>query len=248
MTGRTLGDRARLLIVTAAGVLALAGCSSGVHSSGLTGQGAVDSGGLTENERQAAQSALDELQNSNISFQVVSITKWVQSVPATCRIHLVSGNPATFEVYVFWIPWLAAEPYVWINMNVTNDPRASTFRLGAVQPVLAGWQAGAERSENQPGIDRHHLALSLRAATGQERPADPAGQRRRRLREARCKLPSAPEREPQARAEYVGVALLSCDGPRLQPRPRCSVPRRPAWAGLCIRVGYGCRRNRVVGC
>ena len=111
----------------------------------------MDSGGLTAHERQAAQSALDSLKNSNISFQLVSITKWVQSVPAACRIHLVSGNPTTFKIYVFWIPWLAAEPYVWLNMDVTNDPRTSTFRLGTVQPVLAGGRLERNGRKISPG-------------------------------------------------------------------------------------------------
>lgn len=141
MTGRTLGERARLLIVTAAGVLALAGC----------GSDAVDSGGLTAPDRKDAQSAMDALRNSNISTQLVTITKWVQSVPAACRIRLVSRNPNTFKVYVFWIPWLAEEPYVWLNMNVTNDPRTSTFHLGTVQPILPGGRLKRNGRAIKPG-------------------------------------------------------------------------------------------------
>jgi len=137
--------RARLLIVTAAGVLALAGCAS--H--------AVDSGGLTARERTAAQSAMDGLQNSNISLQLVAITKWVQRVPAACRIRLVSRNPSTYKVYVFWIPYLAAEPYVWLNMKVTNDPRTSTFHLGTSEPVLlpGGRLSANGRSVNPRSVD-----------------------------------------------------------------------------------------------
>jgi len=152
MTGRALGGRGRLLLVAAAGVLALAGCSShSAGSGGLTSQGAGDSGRLTAQERQDAQSALDGLQNSNISLQLVSITKWVQSVPAACRVGLVSRNPTTFEVYVFWIPWLAAEPYAWLNMNLTNDPRTSTFHLGTVEPVLSGGRLERNGRKISPG-------------------------------------------------------------------------------------------------
>ena len=191
MTGRTLGERARLLIVTAAGVLALAGCASD----------AADSGGLTARERKTAQSAMDALQNSNISFQLVTITRWVQSVPAACRIRLVSRNPSTFKVYVFWIPWLAAAPYVWLNMNLTNDPRTSTFHLGTAQPVLPGGRLNRDgRTVNRASVDTHP-ALSVRAGTGQEEPADPGSPRRRRLREARCKVPGARERQHQAPPE-----------------------------------------------
>jgi hypothetical protein len=128
MTGLPPAGRPRLLIVVAVVALAfsLAGC----------GSDSADSGGLTAHERTAAQSALDELKNSNISLQILKITKWVQSVPAACRIHRVSQNPNTYEVYLFWTPYLAAEPYVWLNMKVTRDPRTSTFHLGTSDPVL----------------------------------------------------------------------------------------------------------------
>ena len=66
---------ARLLIVIVAAVFALAGCASHAGNSGGLGNE------LTANQRVAAQSALDGLQNSNISLQLVAITKWVQSVP-----------------------------------------------------------------------------------------------------------------------------------------------------------------------
>ncbi len=130
----------------------------------------MDSGGLTARERQAAQTALDGLQNSNISFQLVSITKWVQRVPATCRVRLSSQNPTTFEVYVFWIPWLAAEPYAWLNMNLTSDQQKSTFHLGTVQPVLSGGTLKRNgRSINPGSIDTTLLARygPQQAAKGQ---------------------------------------------------------------------------------
>jgi hypothetical protein len=144
MTGRTLGERTRLLIVIAAGVLALAGC----------GSYSADSGGLTAGDRKSAQSVLDGLQNSNISLQLVTITRWVQSVPAACRVRLVSRDPSTYKVYVFWIPWLAAAPYVWLNMNVTDDPKTSTFRLGTAQPVLPGGRLKRDgQSVNRGTVD-----------------------------------------------------------------------------------------------
>lgn len=142
-TGRA-PSHARFLIAIAAGVLALSGCTSD----------AVDPGGLTAREREAAQGALDALQSSNISLQLVTITRWVQNVPAACRIRLVSRSPRTFAVYVFWIPWLAAEPYVWLNMNVTNDPRTSTFRLGTAEPALPGGRLNPDgRTVNPRSVD-----------------------------------------------------------------------------------------------
>ncbi len=144
MTYRTLGRKARLLIVIAAGMLALAGC----------GSDAVDSGGLTARDRKTAQGAVDSLQNSNISLQLVTITQWVQSVPAACRIRVASRNPNTFKVYIFWIPWLAATPYVWLNMNLTDDPRKSTFHLGTLQPVLPGGRLNRDgRTVNRASVD-----------------------------------------------------------------------------------------------
>jgi hypothetical protein len=134
----------RLLIVTAAGVLALAAC----------GSDAADSGGLTAGERKSAQTAVDSLQNSNISLQLVTITQWVQSVPAACRVRLASRDPDTYKVYVFWIPWLAAAPYVWLNMKLTDDPKTSTFHLGTAQPVLPGGRLNPDgRTVNRASVD-----------------------------------------------------------------------------------------------
>jgi hypothetical protein len=135
---------ARLPIVAAAGMLALAGCTDD----------GVDPGGLTSPERKSAQAALDGLQNSNISTQLVTVTRWVQSPPAACRVRLVSRDPSTFKVYVFWIPWLAAAPYVWLDMNVTDDPHTSTFHLGTAQPVLPGGRLNRDgRTINRASVD-----------------------------------------------------------------------------------------------
>jgi hypothetical protein len=101
------------------------------------GRGAVGSGGLTAREREDAQSVLDGLQKSNISFQLVAISRWVQSIPAACRVRPVPQSPGTYQVYVFWVPALATNPYVWLDMNVTKDARKGTFDLGTAQSVPA---------------------------------------------------------------------------------------------------------------
>ncbi|MBV8480657.1 MAG: hypothetical protein JOY72_10180 [Actinobacteria bacterium] len=140
--------RRALLIAAAAGVLLLAGC----------GGGGKDSGGLTAHDRNAAQTVMNRLQNSNISFQLVSISNWVQSTPAACRVHVV--NASLLKVYVFWIPWLEAEPYVWLNMSVTNDPRTSSFHLGTSETVLPSGRVSRNGRTVAPGsIDTTLLSL-----------------------------------------------------------------------------------------
>ncbi|HTZ06480.1 MAG TPA: hypothetical protein VMB53_12145 [Gaiellaceae bacterium] len=120
----------------------------------------VDSGGLTARERAAAQSAMDALQNSNIPLQLVTISRWVQGVPATCRVRLVSQNPSRYQVYLFWVPWLAAEPYVWLNMNITGDLRTSTAHLGTAQPVLPGGRLKPNgQTINRLSVDTTLLSL-----------------------------------------------------------------------------------------
>jgi hypothetical protein len=129
---------------------------------------AGSSGRLTAGQRRDAQSVLDSLQDSNISLQLVTIsTRWVQSVPTACRVALEPGTPRTYKVYVFWIPWLAAEPYVWLTMNVTGDPRTSTFRLGTSQPVLPGGRLTRNgRTVNRLSVD---TTLLSRYGEGQAR-------------------------------------------------------------------------------
>jgi hypothetical protein len=66
----------------------------------------------------------------------------------------VSRNPNTYKVYVFWIPWLAAAPYVWVNMNITGDPRTGTFHLDTAQPVLPGGRLNRDgRTINRGSVD-----------------------------------------------------------------------------------------------
>jgi hypothetical protein len=113
---------------------------------------AVAAGGLTASQRRAAQGVLDRLQDSNISEQVVALSRFVQEAPATCRIRRVSAS--AYRVYVFWIPWLAANPYVWLKMTVADDPATSTFRLGTAQPVLPGGRLKANgRAVNRRSVD-----------------------------------------------------------------------------------------------
>lgn len=123
-----VSERAFAALAVTAGVAALAGC----------GGGAADSGGLTAGDRKDAQAALDALRNTNIPIQLVNITDTLQSVPAACRVRLVSKEPSTFKVYVFWTPWLGSEPYTWLDMTFTKDVSRGRFQLGTDKPVLPG--------------------------------------------------------------------------------------------------------------
>jgi hypothetical protein len=113
-------------------VLAVAAMLAGCGSEG------VDSGGLSAGDRKAARTALDGLSKTNISRQLVDITESLQNVPSACRVHLVSKEPHTFQVYVFWVPWLGSGSYTWLDMKVTEDPSQGTFHLGTAKPVLPG--------------------------------------------------------------------------------------------------------------
>ncbi len=144
LTTRTASARALLLLAAVAGVLALAGC----------GSTPVAADGLSSKDRQAAQAALDKLQNSNISTQLLNLTLQVQNVPAACQIREVPEKPGSYEVYVFWIPWLAVEPYAWITMKLTGDPHTSTFHLETTEPILPGGRLNKDgQTINRGSID-----------------------------------------------------------------------------------------------
>lgn len=141
-------DKARLVaLAVAVGTVAvaLAGC----------GGSRTDKNGFTPRERKAAQAALDSFQNTNISYQLVAMTQLTQSVPSACQIRLVSKSPRTYKIYVFWIPWLAAEPYVWLNMDVpAADSKASTMKLGLSEPILPGGRLSRDgQSINRGSVD-----------------------------------------------------------------------------------------------
>ena len=144
LTTRAAAVRALLLLAAAAGVLALAGC----------GSTPVAPDGLSSKDRKAAQAALDVLQDSNIATQLLNVTLQVENVPAACQIREVPQQPGTYQVYVFWIPWLAVEPYVWVTMNLTGDPHTSTFQLETTEPILPGGRLNKDgQTINRASID-----------------------------------------------------------------------------------------------
>jgi hypothetical protein len=119
-----------LSVAAAAVVLAvlLAGC----------GGGGVDSGGLTAGDRNDAQAAFDALHTSNIPTQLLNLSATAGRVPAACRVHLASKNPSTFNVYIFWIPYVGPQSYTWLNMQITKDANRDKFHLGSAPAVLPG--------------------------------------------------------------------------------------------------------------
>ncbi len=124
----SVASRRVFTLLALSGVCALAGC----------GNAPVDSGGLTRGDRHAAQEALDTLSGTNVALQIVTTTKIVESTPAACRVQLVSRNPVTVRVYVFWIPWLGSEAYTWLDLKVTKDPTQDSLHMGTAKPVLPG--------------------------------------------------------------------------------------------------------------
>jgi hypothetical protein len=108
-------------------VLAMAGCGGG-----------TDGGGLSAADRNAAQTAMNTLQGSNIPTQLVDLTATAGLVPAACQLHLVSRSPYTFDVYVFWIPFVGPQSYSWLSMRIGADPTNDRFHLGTAPAVLSG--------------------------------------------------------------------------------------------------------------
>jgi hypothetical protein len=182
------------------------------------------SGALTAGERADAQRALDGLQDSNISLQLATITtKWAQNAPATCRVGLVSRNPNKFKVYVFWVPWLAAEPYIWLNMNLADDPRA--FTLGTTQPVLPGGRL----TRNGRSVNRLSVDTTLLSRYGPEQ-----AEKGRRI----CSRTDL--RRPRTR---ISGATLEGDEPGSYPCQDDGIARRSRTA-LFDRGGFARRRAR----
>jgi len=114
--------------------LALAGCGGG-----------SDAGGLSAADRNAAQMAVNTLQGSNIPTQLVDLTATAGLVPAACQVHLVSRRPYTFDVYVFWIPFIGPQAYSWLSMRIGADLTNDRFHLGTAPAVLS---AGGVRLGN----------------------------------------------------------------------------------------------------
>jgi len=122
---------ARPLRSAAIGVViaaALAGC----------GSGATDSGVFTRANRQDAQAAMNALQNSNIPFTLITVTRASLSAPATCEVHLESRNPTTFKVYLFWFPYIGPASYAWLSMTIDKDSSRDKFHLGTTLSALPG--------------------------------------------------------------------------------------------------------------
>jgi hypothetical protein len=129
----------------------LAGCGTG---------GGTDSGGLSVADRNAAQSAMDALHTSNIPTQLVNLTATAGLPPAACRVHLVSKNPNTYQVYVFWIPYIGPQSYTWINMSITQDANQDKFHLGTAPTVLPGGVAIGGGNEAAPPLADYNTPLS----------------------------------------------------------------------------------------
>jgi hypothetical protein len=123
---RASGQRlARLALVAVASVALLTGCGT-------------DSGGLTIEDRNAAQLAMNALQGSNIPTVILNLTSTAGQIPETCRVHLESRDPHAFKVYIFWIPYIGPAGYTWLDMTITKDPTQDKFKQGSAPSELEG--------------------------------------------------------------------------------------------------------------
>lgn len=120
-----IGQAALLGLAGIVGAVALTGCGGG-----------VDSGGLSAKDRSAAQAAMNALQGSNITTQLVSLSTTAGRVPAACRVHLQSTSPRTFKVYVFWVPFIGPQGYTWLQMTLGENVAEDKFHLGTAEAVL----------------------------------------------------------------------------------------------------------------
>ena len=112
-------------------------------------------GGLSSSQRADAQAVLDALQGSNIALQITTVTTWVQNLPSTCRVRVAAEEPRSYDVYLFWTPWLAAQPYVWLTMRIpAGEPAKGDYSLGTADPVLPGGKLNADgRTINPASVD-----------------------------------------------------------------------------------------------
>ena len=116
------GRSARLALTGVACMAVLAGC------------GGKDSGGLTVEDRNAAQLAMNALQTSNIPTVILNLTSTAGLVPATCRVRLESRDPHTFKVYLFWIPYVGPSAYSWLDMTITRTRTKTSSISEALHP------------------------------------------------------------------------------------------------------------------
>ena len=116
------------------------------------GKAAAGAGKTAGDDAPAVLAALD---GTNIALQLTTISTWVQNVPSTCRVRQAADDPRAYNVYVFWTPWLAAAPYVWLNMRIpAADPRSGSYSLGTADPVLAGGKLNPDgRTINPASVD-----------------------------------------------------------------------------------------------
>lgn len=136
---------------------------------------AVDSQGFTAAERNDAQLALDGLRASNIPTQLLKLTTVAGSIP-TCRVHLASTSPSTFDVYLFWTPYDRGYTYAWLTMTLGESAAKDRFHLGTApvsKSAAAGSAAPAARLVGKSASERRqdHQALLAHAGNVFAKPA-----------------------------------------------------------------------------
>jgi hypothetical protein len=104
---------------------------------------------------------MDVLQDTNIPRQLINFTSTAGLAPATCRVHVQSRDPHTFRLYIFWIPYLGAQSYIWLNATIAPDKARDRFHVETEAPVLPGGTLTPDRKDIIPGSADYDTPLAL---------------------------------------------------------------------------------------
>jgi hypothetical protein len=103
-----------------AGTGALAGCG---------GRSAVDTGGFSAGDREAAHKALSTLSQTSVWQTALRTTLTESSLPSACVVHIESRKPLTFKLLLTWIPDATTQRTVF-----GGQPRADVWLRAVIGP------------------------------------------------------------------------------------------------------------------
>jgi hypothetical protein len=148
-------------------VVACAACGSSAQH--------VDSGGFTDAQRKAAQTALDRLPQTMIPRTVLAISYQAGQAPRICTVLPQPDDPSTFKLYLAWRPTRPGYKSVPQSLLVATISEASaakdhyhvsTFGGQGRGPIPASIEASLTRvAEASPAeqcevLDNGHLQIA----------------------------------------------------------------------------------------